>query len=118
MRKRSTSVTLSAAFLGLAASLPTLGACAQESQTTYCGDEHRYVVESNRCDGSDSTVFIYHGFWNTSVKPGQQLSESGMYSDASGRVRASDADARTKAGLPARGGFGGNGATFNGKVGG
>lgn len=113
MRMRSKTVALSATFLGLAASV---AACVQESQTTYCGDEHRYVVEANRCDGHDETVFIYHGYWNDNYRPGMQLNTSGMYGDASGRILSTDQEARAKAGLPRVGGFGGNGATFNGKV--
>lgn len=115
MRKRSKTVALGTAFLGLAASLV---ACVQESQALYCADEHRYIVEANRCDGNDDTVFIYHGYWNSSGKPGQQLNANGMYSDNAGRIPAADQDARAKAGLPRVGGFGGNGSGFNGKVGG
>lgn len=91
-----------------------LAACARDSQVLYCADEHRYVVEASRCDGNDPNVFIYHGYWGRDYRPGIQLNTSGLYSDESGRIPANDRDARSRLGLPATGGYGGNGATFAG----
>lgn len=106
-RMRSTQVFLSAGFLGLVASLP---GCASNQHTLYCGDEHRYVVEQSRCEGDGTDgAFIYWGYWGYTAKPGHQLDQSGL----KGRVASTDATARTNAGLPARGGFGGNGAKFS-----
>lgn len=108
--KRSRNVTLSASFLGLAAALTTGAAgCNVEDSTMYCGNEQRYIVESSECERDDSPYFIYYGKWSGySYAPGSQLAQSPL----EGRVKAGDPAARTKAGLPARGGFGGNGAKF------
>lgn len=104
---RSKTINLSAAFLALPA-IAGLSAC-ESSEVTYCGDEHRYVVEATNCESDSSTHFIYWGYWSTNVQPGAQLSQDGL----KGRVSAADSVARTKVGLPARGGFGGNGAAYS-----
>lgn len=109
--KRSRNVTLSTAFLGLAATLATTAACAQADEVAYCADEQRYIAESAECERDDpnNPYFIYYGYWGGyRYGPGSQLDQSRLQ----GRVKAGDATARTKAGLPARGGFGGNGAKF------
>lgn len=107
--KRSKTVTLSASFTTLAATLATTAACATPEQSLYCADEHRYIVEATECerDDSSSPYFIYYGHWGGyNYSPGAQLKQNGL----TGRVKASDPAARSSAGLPARGDFGGNGA--------
>lgn len=110
--KRSRNVTLSASFLALAATFATTAACAEPEQVMYCGNEQRYIVEAAECEHDDpnNPYFIYYGHWGGySYAPGAQLEQTNL----SGRVKASDSAARTKIGLPARGGFGGNGAKFS-----
>jgi len=113
---RSAKVALSTGFITLAASVAA--ACGMNDETLYCGDEHRYVVEEENCenddDGHNGTYFIYHGRWPSDVKPGKQLPSNGL----SGRVKATDSSARTNLGIPARGGFGGNGSALGGSTGG
>ena len=108
-RMRSKQVVLSSTFLALPAMIALAG-CASPDDVQYCGDEHRYVIEEKRCEDGSSGSFIYYGYWSNTAKPGQQLDSGGL----KGRVVANDPAARTKVGLPARGGFGGNGAKFGG----
>lgn len=105
-RMRSTTVVLSSGFLGLAASLT---ACGADEQVLYCGDDRRYVIEETRCHGDEANVYIYHGYWRSDVAAGRQLWDQGV----EGRVVATDTAARERLGIPARGGFGGNGAKFS-----
>lgn len=111
MRKRSRNVALGASFTALAATLATGAAgCASSNQVTYCGNEQRYIVEATECEKDDSSYFIYYGYWGDyRYAPGAQLSQNAL----EGRVKANDPTARTKIGLPPRGGFGGNGAKFS-----
>lgn len=102
--KRSRSVALGATFVALAASL---AACSAE-EVGYCGDEYGTVLPEDQCDGDDGGTFIYVGTYAHHV-PGERL-DTGR---ASARVPSNDPQARTGVGLPARGGFGGNGAAIS-----
>lgn len=109
--KRSRRVQLSSSFLALGAMLAaSVAGCSSEpDQALYCGDEDRYVLEAEECEDDDDIGFIYIGQYG-GYQSGQRLPDLGP---GATRVRASDSAARAKAGLPARGGFGGNGKAFS-----
>ena len=108
-RLRSAQVPLSALFTSLAAVAAITG-CANSDEppahTIYCGDEQRTVLPEQECDNNNDddhyqSNFIYIGSYGhhpvgsrLPVKAGEQ------------RIAAMDSAARTRAGIPARGGFG------------
>lgn len=107
MSRRSSKVTLSTAFLALAATVGagTLAGCGSDSDT-YCGDDQGYVLPAEECEDDDGAGFIYMGSYGGSrYKVGDKLPAV----TGGQRVRANDSAGRSRIGIPARGGFGGNG---------
>ncbi|MFG3710822.1 hypothetical protein [Micromonospora sp. NPDC047730] len=122
MSKRSSTVKLSTAFLALAA---TVGASALAGCSTgpddraYCGDDDRQVLAAEECEDDDTVGVIYVGPY-VGDGDGRRYKVGDRLPTTSGerKVQANDGTGRTRVGLPARGGFGGNGAAVNGSSGG
>lgn len=96
--KRSKKVALSVAFLTL------VTACGSDvKERKYCGDENRRVLDHDKCDGTHSGTFIYVGSY-PKYSRGDTIDSAGTKN----KVQSNSTAARTSAGLPARGGFGGS----------
>lgn len=107
MRRRSSQVALSAAFVTLAA---TVAACGSEQESKYCGDETATVVPASECETNADGSFIYIGNYGSTYGTGDKLPKS----ETNHKVRSTDSSGRGKLGLPKSGGFGGNGSKFAG----
>ncbi|GAA3750319.1 hypothetical protein [Micromonospora maritima] len=106
MNRRSSKVALSATFLALAAAVgTTIAGCSSTQDTAYCGDEQRTILPAEECEDDDGGAFIYVGSYGGSTyRTGDRLPSGGQ------KVAAGNSSGRSNLGLPARGGFGGNGA--------
>lgn len=112
LRLRSRNVALSAAFIALAAT--TMAGCASDDERKYCGDEERNILSADRCDGDDSSTFIYIGSYGHTYAVGDRLPSEGTTK----KISSTDQAARQKVGIPPRGGFGGTGSKMTGGAGG
>lgn len=124
--KRSKNVPLSAAFAATIAATLALTGCSDDGDgdgdgteyQTYCATEQdRKIVDPQYCDGEgddddDFDTFIYMGNYGSRYNVGQSLpmSKGGV---GERKVSPMNSAQRTSAGLPARGGFGGNGSKLS-----
>lgn len=115
--RRTAKLTLSATFLALAAGLTT--ACSSEPDTqVYCADNEGYVLPETECEDDDDTGYIYVGTYVADHNRRYGIGERLPQSSTTQTIKANSTSGRTSVGLPARGGFGGNGVTISGSSGG
>lgn len=98
-------------FVTLAA---TVAACGSDSETVYCGNEDRAILAEAECESNTDGSYIYVGNYPGNYYVGEILPKR----ETNTRVKSNNTEGRTKLGIPARGGFGGNGSTLAGSSGG
>lgn len=115
--KRSKSVVLGPAFLALAAAVASGcggGDDDPDRLYRYCADEQRRVVDEDYCEPPvyDDTNTVYPYFIHTMTSGGYREGQALPVQKQHGVARATSPSQRAAIGVPARGGFGGNGATM------
>lgn len=118
-RMRGGHVALSAAFTTLVALVATTLTGCDEPEAelvAYCGTSDRVIIEATECEDDDDdigVIYIAHRDART-----RRVGDSLTDAHVTASVSASDATGRARLGLPARGGFGGNGVALTVRAGG
>lgn len=115
--KRSKSVVLGPAFLALAAAVASGCGSSNDDPDVmyrYCADEQRRVVDEDYCEppAYDDTNTMYPYFIHTMASGGYRRGDFLPAQKQLGVARATSPSQRVSIGVPARGGFGGNGSTM------